>query len=169
MSYRASDFTKLGWRNVNFFILRAVSYSNTAWHRAWPAPPSGTCWVDTSRPSSGPSRRTVTRRRRRTQKVRRSAKTRSRTGWCCPAAAQLRSRPRWNSRRSTARGALSRHKFVIASAASSRKLPNTPRDHPQTHDTLSERLAQTNVFQPSRRESLLLVERPLDPVRSCLF
>ena len=94
----------------------------------------------------------------------------SRTGWCYhPAAAQLRSRPRWNSRRSTARGALSRHKFVIASAASSRKLPNTPRDHPQTHDTLSERLAQTNVFQPSRRESLLLVERPLDPVRSCLF
>jgi hypothetical protein len=25
--YWASDFTKLGWRNVNFFILRAVSYS----------------------------------------------------------------------------------------------------------------------------------------------
>ena len=25
--YRLTDFTKLGWRNVNFFILRAVSYS----------------------------------------------------------------------------------------------------------------------------------------------
>ena len=37
-----------------------------------------------------------------------------------------RSRPRWNWQCGAARGALSRHKFVVAIAASSRTLPNTP-------------------------------------------
>ena len=79
---------------------------------------------------------------------RRKFDDRSKRGRELAGAVRLRSsqsRPRWNSLRSTARGAVSRHKFVIASAASSRTLPNTPRDHPQTHDTLPERLAQTNV------------------------
>ena len=61
------------------------------------------------------------------------------------------SSPRCNSQRDAARGALARHKFVVARAANSRTLPNTPRDHPRTHDTLPERLAQTNVFQRRTR------------------
>ena len=58
----------------------------------------------------------------------------TRRRWPSCASPACRRRPR------VVTGALSRHKFVIASAASSCTLPNTPRYHLQTHDTLSERL-----------------------------